>query len=50
MEHEQDDVEYVDEEVIAALDAEPYGEEGDEGDFETINEEEFAEGDQYEEG
>lgn len=43
-------MEYVDDEVIAALDDEHYGDENDAGDFETINEEEFAEGDAYEEG
>jgi FKBP-type peptidyl-prolyl cis-trans isomerase 2 len=46
---EQVDVQYVDDDVIAALDEEAYGEE-DPNDFETFNEEEFAEGDQYEEG
>jgi WD40 repeat protein len=42
---EELDVQYVDDDVIAALDDELYGEEDDAGDFETINEEEFAEGD-----
>jgi len=46
---EQVDVQYVDDDVIAALDEEAYAEE-DPNDFETFNEEEFAEGDQYEEG
>jgi len=42
---EELDVQYVDDDVIAALDDEQYGEEDDAGDFETINEEEFVEGD-----
>lgn len=46
---EQVEVQYVDEEVIDALDEDHYGEE-DPNDFETFNEEEFAEGDEYEEG
>ena len=39
---------YVDDELIDAMDEDSYGE--DVNDFETFNEEEFAEGEAYEEG
>lgn len=48
-EDQQVDIQYVDDDIIAAMDEEAYDDE-DQNDFETFNEEEFGEGDQYEEG
>jgi hypothetical protein len=48
-EDQQVDIQYVDDDIIEAMDEEVYGDE-DPNDFETFNEEEFVEGDQYEEG
>jgi WD40 repeat protein len=48
-EDQEVDIQYVDDDIIAAMDEEAYGDE-DPNDFETFNEEEFGEGDQYEEG
>ena len=48
-EGEDNDVMFVEDEIIDQMDEMQYGEE-DPNDFETFNEEEFTEGEAYEEG